>query len=389
MDKIGKDVNRQKIGILTYWQYNFGSILQCFATCKVVRDLGYQPVVFSEIPQFSVRMKQKLLIWSRLLFYPQYRDILHCLQEAPRKAIGSLDAQTVEKMNKFAEQYIPVENKKISQWKKEVAGNFYAAFLSGSDQVWSGYRYTSSDNYFLRFVPKSKRIAWAPSFGTSDVADYNVRLYRKYIAQFPALSAREGDGVDLIRRLTGRGCRQLIDPVYLLTEEEWRCLISANQNGEYVLCYFLDTPDDTTLQKLEEFCMDSNRYPLIIGNGGSWRDKLRSSRMISCGPDEFVSLIDHAAYLFTDSFHGVSFSLILHTPFFVFHRNYTHRTDQSSRILSILQMCNFEKVYEADNLKDMTWDFAYSDSIIQKKRQEMLKYLEESVGKAKAENDNE
>lgn len=373
----------KKIGVLTYWQYNYGSILQCFATCKVVRDLGYHPVVFSDIPDFFMRIKQKALIWSKILFYPKYRDIIHRLQEAPRKAVNSLDNKTIERMNKFVEQHIPVEKKKISQWKKEVKSDSYIAFLSGSDQVWDGYRCTSPDKYFLRFVPKYKRIAWAPSFGTSDVATYNIHVYRKYIEQFPFLSVREKEGVDLIQKLTGIKCQQLIDPVYLLTKEEWERLTFPNKNGAYILCYFLDTPDDVTIRKLEAFCVSHGKDPLIIGNGGSWVGKLKNGRMISCGPDEFVSLICHASYLFTDSFHGVSFSLILHTPFFVFHRNYTHGIDQGSRILSILQMCNFEKVYEPDYLKDVTWDFMYSDTVIQIKRNEMLEYLIKSINYAK------
>lgn len=368
-----------KIGILTYWQYNYGSILQCYATCKVVNDFGYEPIVFSEIPEFKGRVKQKLLVWSRLAFYPRYRETIHRLQEAPCKAINNLDSQTQDRMNEFIDEHIPAQKKTITQWKKEVAGSLYTAFLVGSDQVWSGYRYTSVNNYFLRFVPAYKRIAWAPSFGTSDVADYNVRAFTKYISQIPALSAREKDGVELIRQLTGRECKQLIDPVYLLTAEEWHTLITPNQHGQYTLCYFLDHPNDATLKKVEEYCVSHECKPLVIGKCLDWIGKLKNVTAVSCGPDEFVSHICHANCLFTDSFHGVSFSLILHTPFFAFHRNYTHGTDQSSRLLSILQMCGFETMYEPIQIDEVEFDFTASDRIIQKKREEMLEFLKESL----------
>ena len=378
---MGKD-GMSKIGILTYWQYNYGSILQCYATCKIVRDFGYEPVVFAEIPEFKGRVKQKLLVLSHLAFYPRYRETIHRLQEAPQKAINSLDSQTQNRMNEFVDEYIPTQKKTISQWKKEVAGSSYAAFLVGSDQVWSGYRYTSLDNYFLRFVPAHKRIAWAPSFGTSDVADYNVRAFKKYIAQIPALSAREKDGVELIRLLTGRECKQLIDPVYLLTAKAWHTLISPNQYGRYALCYFLDTPDDVALKKVEEYCVFHKCKLLVVGNCLGWIGKLKNTSALTCGPDEFVSLICHANCLFTDSFHGVSFSLILHTPFFAFHRNYTHGTDQSSRLLSILQMCGFERMYEPTQVGEVRFDFTASDQVIQEKREEMLEFLRESLNKA-------
>ena len=119
MDKDGMS----KIGILTYWQYNYGSILQCYATCKIVRDFGYEPVVFAEIPEFKGRVKQKLLVLSHLAFYPRYRETIHHLQEAPQKAINSLDSQTLNRMNEFVNEHIPAHKKTISQWKKEVSSS--------------------------------------------------------------------------------------------------------------------------------------------------------------------------------------------------------------------------------------------------------------------------
>lgn len=374
-----------KIGIITYWQHNYGSILQCYATCRIVRDLGYQPVVFSQTPEFLYRMYQKLLSWSRYIFYPKYRTTIDKLRNAPYKALKSTDELSAKRMHAFVERNIPSEEKTIAQWKAEAAGPAYVAFLSGSDQVWSGYRYTSVDNYFLRFAPRYKRIAWAPSFGTSDIADYNIRTYKKYIGQFRFLSAREKDGVHLIHQLTGRTCQQLIDPVYLLTKKEWEQLLEPIKNDCFVLCYFLDSPNDMTLQRINEYCITNSCNPWVIGNHGEWTRKLSNARAIACGPDEFVSLIHGANCVFTDSFHGVSFSLILHTPFFAFRRNYTHGTDQSSRVLSILQMCHFEDVYEPNTLVDATWDFTWSDLAIESKRREMLEYLDRSINQAVVE----
>ena len=35
----------KKIGQVTYWNNNYGSILQCYATQKIIEDLGYEPVL--------------------------------------------------------------------------------------------------------------------------------------------------------------------------------------------------------------------------------------------------------------------------------------------------------------------------------------------------------
>ena len=44
----------------------------------------------------------------------------------------------------------------------------YDLFVTGSDQIWNGY-----DAFkYLTFADRNKRIALAPSFGTSSIKDY-------------------------------------------------------------------------------------------------------------------------------------------------------------------------------------------------------------------------
>ena len=55
------------------------------------------------------------------------------------------------------------------------------------------------------------------------------------------------------------------------------------------------------------------------------------------GPRDYLSLIDNAKVVFTDSFHTVMFSLNFGKSFYVFPRQYSHSFSQSSRILDLLK----------------------------------------------------
>ena len=116
---------------------------------------------------------------------------------------------------------------------------------------------------------------------------------------------------------------------------------------------------------------------------------LQTPEHYSIAPDEFLYLVDHADCVFTDSYHGTIFSLIFHTPFWVFTRK-ENFVDMSSRIDDLLS---------AFHMKDRLWnsstdlgtfqiDFTESDRIItqlQKKIYGFLKKIYEGENNAKSD----
>jgi hypothetical protein len=68
---------------------------------------------------------------------------------------------------------------------------------------------------------RHKRIAYAPSFGVSEIADEHKENYKEWISGIHKLSVREDDGAKIIKDLTGRDAPVLVDPTLLLTKEKW------------------------------------------------------------------------------------------------------------------------------------------------------------------------
>lgn len=371
----------RKIGITTYYRFNYGSILQCYATCRVLEQIGYQTVVLDILPS-KIKFLADMVL--RCLCHPKHIREFYNLWKASRASrLGSIPSTSLEAMDKFVADYIPVKYETIAGLKSIGNDSVFVAFLSGSDQIWNGHSFRILPHYFLRFAPKNKRIAWAPSFGTSDIAQYNWRIYKKYISQYAALSVRENDGVKIIEELIGKKAIHLIDPVFLLTGEAWASLIKQNVYGKYVLCYFLDDPHNKTIDMISEYSKSNKTTIIVFGNISKKYEQIEGCKIVTGGPKEFLSLISSASCLFTDSFHGVSFSIIMHVPFRAFRRNYTHGVDQSSRLYSILKLCQMESAFEPNSITNMKLNFKYADRVIEEERRKMINYLIESIEKTK------
>ena len=185
--------------------------------------------------------------------------------------------------------------------------NYYSLFSVGSDQVWCARYMRDPGWYFLRFAPRSKRVALCPSIGVASVSNDDARLLRRGLAGFDELSVREEDGAALIRELTGREATVLVDPTLMLTAEEWRDVADGRLTPAepYVFAYILGKEDparDALIARLA-----AGRQVIRISD----RD---DGTELPAGPAEFIDLVDHAALVVTDSFHGSVFATLLATP---------------------------------------------------------------------------
>jgi hypothetical protein len=64
-------------------------------------------------------------------------------------------------------------------------------FMTGSDQVWSDAGVDKYDSaFFLSFVKKGKKVAYAASFGKTKFDDATVDAYKKMLSSYDAISVR-------------------------------------------------------------------------------------------------------------------------------------------------------------------------------------------------------
>jgi len=260
-----------------------------------------------------------------------------------------------------------------------------AIAIAGSDQIWSPIHIIRKPKeaklYFLRFIPKEKRYTYAPSFGVEYIPKELTKMYKKYICDFKQLSIREISGQKLIKDLTGLDAIVLPDPTFLLNKNEWikesGIYVYKSIKYKYILTYFLSEKSKVLWNNINRFaqkkgfkiiCVAGNKY--IKGN-------------IIPTPDEFINLINNAEAIFTDSFHGSVFSIIMETPFIVFKRS---DVDQLSRINMLLNKYKMTEAFlDNENLKVnyneifKKEDFTQAKKVIKTERQKALDYLKQII----------
>ena len=186
----------------------------------------------------------------------------------------------------------------------------------GSDQCWNpGWGLGASKFGAQCAVGVDKKMAYAASFGIgmSDMPEEWGRRYSEWLGGIKDIGVREFAGGQIVRELTGRDVKVVLDPTMLQTAKWWseieeRPIIPGiDLEGPFCLKYVLG--DDTASAKIAERC----------GRDGLGLVDLTDIHL-PVGPAEFVWLIRHSALVCTDSFHATVFSLLFHRPFVIYER---------------------------------------------------------------------
>ena len=254
----------------------------------------------------------------------------------------------------------------------------YDFFIIGSDQVWNPD--FNVPGRFLEFVSPQKRIAYAASIAISELPEEVQETYRQGILNMSHVSVREKDGCDLVEKLTGIRPSQTLDPVFLLTADEWRKIEKKPlwldkkiyKNG-YLMTYFLggNVPNEVkTLAK-------ELGLPMI-----NMLDKNNFDHYVT-GVEEFLYLIDHANFVCVQSFHGTAFATIFGKPFIVYRVGKAGNA-RFSRVESLLEIFNLaDRATDADlqiKVKEpLKIDFTRCDEILPLERKESLKFLTDAL----------
>ena len=373
-----------KIGITTLHGYNYGSVLQCFATQEYLRQRGCEVEVIDTVatgnPPVNSLCVLTGLVW-RCVAHPLHaRSIVrHFL--AQRSSRLTLTPASVMALRRFEETALHRKTYTLGHLRRLAHSEAFDYFFSGSDQVWNGARIDGYERFFLRFAPREKRVGWAASFGSHDIAPYNRQRYRRYLADYGHLSVRERSGQRILRQLTGKEAPCLPDPVMLFSAAEWRAKsAAAKQAKPYVLAFFIDPPSDKAREAAE---MAAIKLRLPLRTFGYRHDSLATADHEDGGPQDFIAAVDGATCVLTDSFHAVAFSVLLHKPFFAYRRSYAHDQDQSARLTDFLDEVQLSHRYERQFALLDADDFTAAEAYLKQQRQAADHFVTRLIGPAR------
>ena len=379
-----------------YFQHNYGSMLQAYATQMALDKLGYENETI-DIAKFNHEIKKAKMIYfakasltSDILISKlgMAKNVL--IKKFLKNDYARLSKIRADKFDAFSKKYFRLSPQYGS--KKELGEKCkdnYSAVLVGSDQLWLPGN-IAADYYTLNFVPKTvNTIAYATSFGQSSLPSDSAKKASGFLKKIKHIGVREESGQKLVKQFAGRDVPVVCDPTLLFTGEEWMNIQQQESiiKGKYILCYFLgnNLPHREFAKRLkkETGCkiVALTHLDEFVKSDEGYADETP----YDIDPVDFLNLIRNAEYVCTDSFHCSVFSILYKREFYTFRR-YNRNTRQStnSRLDTLFKIANIkgrlltgdEKI--ADCLRIKT-DFDKAHQKLTVVRQQSFDYLKKAL----------
>ena len=258
----------------------------------------------------------------------------------------------------------------------------YDAVICGSDQIWNIGARDFSEIYFLPLFT-NKKIAYAVSCG-SCIFDENRAKFIEWVSNFDCLSVREQSIADFLKDRSVADAEVVLDPTFLLDREDYEALYDTEMmlKRRYIFLYTINYNDDILriVRKLS-LMYGLPVYTPFTGYSAVKCSKYGIKVLYDVAPDKFLNLIHHAAYVCTNSFHGIAFSIIYAKDFFrlccVDREGQLIMDDRIDGILNALGIQN-RNIFE-DNMEVQPLDYPAVATKLKALRERSFNYLERAL----------
>lgn len=310
----------QTIGIVSYNIHcnftNYGSALQSWALSQSIKKLGYKPVLVDYCPD-CLKDKDPL---------NPMKNMWDTDEESRRMCELSLPAIRVN-YEKFERFYTEKFNRTKRVYTKEnfneiVDDEKIDGFVCGSDTIFCVDEFGIDDGYYANYdcMKNGHTIAYAASFGDSHFTDETYQLLNDRLGNFKALGIRENWMIPYIKEHSITPVQKVVDPTLLLTQEDYDGIAVPDRlvDNKYLLLY-ARRYNKKMFDYAEKIALAHGWKIVDISLRATNAEKGHIMRY-DAGVEEFLSLVKHAEYVVTNSFHGMIVSVHYRRPFVVFSR---------------------------------------------------------------------
>lgn len=358
-----------KIGIITFQRsyQSYGAELQNLALHKYIEGLGFECETIDLLRPCHKLYKQsenKLKNNIELSYKIDLRKTLFLLKKNGYQLFKSILTTNKKKKANFdtfiSQINLSTNYKNYSELRKSKLDYDYV--IAGSDQIWNPLFEYDLAPYFLDFIlDNSKKIAYAPSFGISELPPKYNSAFSKWIASIAHLSVRESEGAQIIQKLTGLKAPIVLDPTFLLTEKQWIPYINLPKTkNTFILCFTLNDSPELVALTLHIQKLTGHKVIRISNNLHKMAFKFNVNTINTAGPQDLLGLIKKASVVITDSFHGTALSINFNKDFFSVVSQKKNGS-LNSRLESILRILKLENRIYHKNIGLPTNDNLYID----------------------------
>lgn len=321
-----------KLGLITFHRaINYGGVLQTFALQQAIEKAGANvEIIDYYCPAIEKMYRPKFKDWFRK------NNIKRVAAVFLKNGILLFNNK---KFSNFRNNYLKTSDKRYLS-HEDLRSAQYDKYITGSDQVWSPVCAGFDTAYFLDFVTESKKKnSYAASFGVGAVNEELHNKYYELLHDYNQISVRENDGAKIIKSILNKDVDVVPDPTLLLNKREWGYLFSQKRDikDRYILIYMI-SEDNALINKAKELSKKTGLKIYYVNDRFYKKRGVINLRKVS--PEQWVNLFFNAEYIFTNSFHGVAFSINFKKNFFVKALNQNQKVN--SRIFNILEHYNLK-----------------------------------------------
>lgn len=344
-----------KAGIMTFHNIpNYGAALQAVALCNTVNKLG----IDCEIIDYKCKN-----IIKRELVPQKYHNPLKTLKY--RYIFWPIQKKRIDGFCNFMKETSRISEKDYTEENISDANQEYSCFLTGSDQIWN-LQITDDDyNYFLQFAEDDKKKVAVGSSAGEKWPEEKREQVKLLLDRFNGIGCREKDVQQLICDL-GIESQWVCDPTMLLTPDEWRTMATEPIRKGYVFVYY---PNPALLEAAHKYANKRNLEVLVLNIA---KLKTGEQNVYPNSPAEWMGIIANSEAVFTDSYHGLLFSMYFERPVWT--------TCMSNRQKSVVERLNLSGILLSQNLNlknNLNYDFILNKMSLF--REESLEFLKKNL----------
>lgn len=350
---------------------NFGSNLQTIATSEILRKLGYDPTCVNYIPPrvtlrrflkrgFSIHPRLIVAIGWGLYYLPQFLLNRYIYNSYLRKHCRV--SKPIYARENFSERCPKAD-----------------CYVTGSDQSWN-FKYNEGydGHYFFENV-EGKKIAYSTSIGNTELSEEEKECFKKILPAYSAISVREASAQQLLNEL-GFDAEHLIDPTFMLNKRDWGAYMSNRlEDDKYLLVYLpYNIVDKNLIYSSVRKIAEERKLKVVTLTTSYKKEKLADKTYRFANPGIFLSLMNYADYVVTNSFHGTAFSLNLNKQFWVYMPS-----GFSTRISSLLELCGQKRRLLTDIIEEKQMeeeiDYEKVNMVLDRERNKAMNFLKRAI----------
>lgn len=303
-----------RIGLITYHSaYNFGSVLQAYATQEIIREITGS----CEVINYRSREQRKVYSiykWDKgmALFKSLVKNVLSIPNYGIMKNRANKYEQVINDLFTLSEECVEPEDV-YGVWKK------YDIIVSGSDQIWNKHSNELENISWEYMFPyllhgyEGKKVSYASSI--TNMSDEEIEFISADLKKFDYISVRESSSSKKLNKEYNLNTINAIDPTFLLRKDEWitKLNLKKDEAEKYILFYVLCRHSEikdlmSTVKKIAATKKISIKMIVPLNN---IRPEHGIEILQDVDPIDFMNLIYNATAVITDSYHGTILSVNL------------------------------------------------------------------------------